>query len=118
MGPYHRSRGRLALPAIGASCAPDEARGGGQPEAYLLYVEGCPPPRNVAGRAERLSCEARAEWIWRSKLPQWSVAERLADAAEVILDVVDQDALDDLLRRHRRHAGQHRGAPVELRVGE
>lgn len=39
-----------------------------------------------------------------------------ANAAEVLVDVIDQDPLDDLLRRHRRHAGEDAAAPVELGV--
>src|SRR5712692_3731882 len=41
------------------------------------YVEGCRPARNVAVRAERLGREARAEWIWRSKLAQCRLRRRL-----------------------------------------
>ena len=44
------------------------AYGCGSPN--LTYASGCQGARNVAVRAERLGCEARAEWIWRSKLAQ------------------------------------------------
>src|SRR5262245_4535955 len=47
-----------------------------------------------------------------------SVTEGGPDAVEVLVDVADQDALDDLLRGHRGHAGEHGAALVELLVRE
>ena len=56
---------------VGRAAAVGEASGYGYPgERERALVEGCLGARNVAVRAERLGREARAEWIWRSKVSQ------------------------------------------------
>ena len=98
--------GRSSEPATGASCERDEARALWQPEAYVglgelqpqarradmvtrraraSHVEGCQGARNVAVRAEQRGCEARAEWMWRSKLSQWSRGFTLIELAVTLL---------------------------------
>src|SRR6266568_1096782 len=45
-------------------------------------------------------------------------ADRLADAVEVSVDMVDENVRDDLLRAHRRRARQDHAALPELIVRE
>src|SRR5262245_17013527 len=47
-----------------------------------------------------------------------SAADRGLDAAHVLVDVVDEDAVDDLLGAHRRHAAEHVAGPRELLIAE
>src|SRR5712692_2503411 len=65
-----RARSTQPSPRAAPSARTATRERAGSPRRTWVYVEGCRPARNVAVRAERLGREARAEWIWRSKLTQ------------------------------------------------
>src|SRR5262245_15395058 len=64
-----------------------------------------PPPRESA------------EWPGRPPSRR-SAADRLPDAAQVLVEVIEERALDHVLGAHRRHPREYRAGLRELGVGE
>src|ERR1700675_3289256 len=82
-GPFRRGQGSRREPRAVPPPRPARSADHRDRRPRLRGLRGAPAgdrsPRpgmiaNVAVRAERLGREARAEWIWRSKLPQCRVA--------------------------------------------
>src|ERR1051326_6738792 len=112
-----RAAGSRADFSIDAPSCLAALRIGGQWASTLVVLRSAPKTPLSRSNSSRRGGSPASSSISRTR-GTGSGADGLADAAQMVLDVVDQDALDGLLGGHGRYAGEHGAALLQIRVGE